>query len=191
MVSNGSIIIEIHSPVSTEFNHNWIHRPFIQTSAKRYSRLANGLRRAMPRTGQRYERMQSCFNGLAAYKLSPARLKDIDCKYLLNEQVKELQKDTNNTESEMEWLYHINRIIDWSDSKGIMFDTESGNETNLCEHISFHYCLNYRANLTMSIARNAKLYYYPLAKKKIPDDDARKRRQRLKFQSVQYDPIDV
>ena len=135
--------------------------------------------------------MQSCFNGLTAYKLSPQRLKKIDCAYLLNQNVQEMYTNGNHTDIDLKWLHELKRMIDWSDHLGVMFDTDSGYETNICEHIAFNYCVNYRANLTMSIARDAKLYYYPLAEKKVSDNEWKKKRRRERAAKAVYEPFNI
>ncbi len=194
---------------SVELNHNWIFRPYYNTKYHhkyyrppwRYKRLQSDLQVAMPRTGQRYERMQSCFGGLAAYKMTIGRLKNIGCRYLRNEDVQnmytKLQRIANQTDqtepepfksSEFEWLGHINQLIAWSNGMGPVFNEKWGSEVELCEHLSFHYCLNYRGNTTIAIAKNAKLYYAPLTDEKPDYENKRgnKRRSKLIKRQTQF-----
>eukprot|EP01083_Nonionella_stella_P295972 1005636_1 len=99
-------------------------------------------------------------------------------------------RDQVKKKKDDEWLYEVNRLIQWSNSKGIMYDITSGYESNLCEHISFHYCLNYQAGITMSIARDAKLYYFALNDVLInPDDNPRRKRKRDKLRKKRFDPL--
>eukprot|EP01083_Nonionella_stella_P147653 466290_1 len=66
---------------TVEMNHNWIFRPYILSySSTIYNKKTNELRQVMPRTGQRYEQVRSCFGGLSSYKLTQKLMQDIGCK---------------------------------------------------------------------------------------------------------------
>jgi len=289
---------------TVEMSHNWIHRPFIfNKTDSYYEKARNILRKKMPRQNQRFERVRSCFNGLAAYKLNFSHIvgggthKKSKCKYYSNDdillmrskmmrkrqqrqQLKRQQQEINEykhkagggggddeeeegeegeteieieeerrrgdkedefglfqfqryfkqkanafinqwdinnmmmnlndddedgedgitnedvdddggggsaldssgeqEERENEWIHHVAKLINWSNLKGVMFDNDSGYETNLCEHISFHYCLAHVHAITLSIARDTRLYYYPLVPPPTKEDRraARRRRRR-------------
>ena len=52
---------------TVEMSHNWVHRPFIfNKSESYYEKARNVLRKKMPRFGERFEEVRSCFNELAA-----------------------------------------------------------------------------------------------------------------------------
>lgn len=169
---------------TVEMSHNWIHRPFIfNKTDSYYDKARNILRKKMPRQNQRYERVRSCFNGLASYKIPINNLIESQCKYYSNDDIlllkSKLMKQENNDDNN-QWISDVAKLINWSNLKGVMFDNDSGYETNLCEHISFHYCLSGSNNLNikLSIAKNTKLYYYPLAPPQTKEDRRARRRRR-------------
>ena len=184
---------------TVEMSHNWIHRPFIfNKTDSYYDKARNILRKKMPRKNQRFEQVRSCFNGLASYKIKINELIKSKCKYYSNDDIlllksKLMKKSTQNTQNEdydvnnndndndndeTQWISDIAKLINWSNLKGVMFDNDSGYETNLCEHIAFHYCLSNIADITLSIAKNTKLYYYPLAPPQTKEDRRARRRRR-------------
>eukprot|EP01084_Bolivina_argentea_P055801 102235_1 len=159
---------------TVEMSHNWIYRPFIfNKSEAYYDKARNVLRKKMPRHNQRYENVRSCFNGLASYKID--YFINGECKYYTNDDILLLKSHTNDKN---QWIDQIIKLINWSSLKGIMFDNDSGFETNLCEHIAFHYCLSNIYHITLSIAKHTKLYYYPLAPPQTKEDRRAKRRRR-------------
>ena len=158
---------------TVETSHNWIHRPFIfNKTASYYEKARNILRKKMPRRNERYERVRSCFNGLASYRMDLNQIvQQNECKYYSNDDI--LMKQSEKKEGSDEWIYQVSKLINWSNLKGVMFDDEAGYESNLCEHISFHYCLAGKYNISLSIAKDTKLYYYPL----IPPQTKESRRE--------------
>jgi len=233
MCANGVDAFEHYrdSFATVEMSHNWIFRPFIfnKTDAY-YDKARNILRKKMPRKGQRFEEVRSCFNGLAAYKLD---IEDViergKCKYFTNDDVlllkSQLQSDinddddddmreeledewnlqgiidandnsnddadenviTNAMKGDNQWIHDVVKLINWNNLKGVMYDIDSGYETNLCEHIAFHYCLSHQHSVTLSIATNTKLFYYPLKPEPTrADRRAMRRRQRRAARRQQY-----
>ena len=138
---------------TVEMSHNWIHRPFIfNKTDSYYDKARNILRKKMPRKNQRFERVRSCFNGLASYNIKINNLIKSKCKYYSNDDIlllksKLMKKNTQNVnyddddddDDKNQWISDVAKLINWSNLKGVMFDNDSGYETNLCEHIAFHY----------------------------------------------------
>ena len=172
---------------TVEMSHNWIHRPFIfNKSDSYYDRARNILRKKMPRKQVRYELVRSCFNGLASYPMHSVL--DTQCAYYSNDDILLMKSRLSAQDGEgegqpvSEWVNHVTKLINWSNLKGVMFDNDSGFETNLCEHIAFHYCLYGMDGLSLSIAKNTKLYYYPLAPPPNKEDRRARRRRRRREQ---------
>ena len=165
-------------------SHNWVHRPFIfNKSDTYYDRARNILRKKMPRKGVRFEAVRSCFNGLASYPMEAVLT--TQCGYYSNDDILLMKSSAAKAmEGEREWVNDMAKLINWSNLKGVMFDNDSGFETNLCEHIAFHYCLDGMDALSLSIARDTKLYYYPLAPPPTKEDRKARRRRRRREQRL-------
>merc|ERR1712228_880285 len=134
----------------------------------------------------RYEKVKSCFGGIAIYKNFENALLKQACRYTLTRDI--FFTNYNNSDSNYSYDYwlHNRHHNEYSEQSKVeikqfvkqyiellqVFDKQIENRNlipndgDICEHIPFHYCL-WEKGFRFAISSRAKLYYdkfYPIAR---------------------------